>query len=132
MVHVLVKRMHSRLATHPMKTIHPFPRTQGHVRVGTETVTNPAFHVTRNMEDFVTWVDTSKIKRKVLMWVAPGLEVQVQCIPAGAAAWHTGLEGCTSASVLLSFHGPDGELSLLSHAACCRYNDKLDDYDLLN
>ena len=40
---------------------------QGHVRVGTETVTNPAFHVTRNMEDFVTWVDTSKIKRKVLM-----------------------------------------------------------------
>ncbi len=40
---------------------------QGHVRVGTETVTNPAFHVTKNMEDFVTWVDTSKIKRKVLM-----------------------------------------------------------------
>ena len=30
-------------------------------------VTNPAFHVTKNMEDFVTWVDTSKIKRKVLM-----------------------------------------------------------------
>ncbi|GAX78354.1 hypothetical protein CEUSTIGMA_g5796.t1 [Chlamydomonas eustigma] len=41
---------------------------QGHVRVGTETVTNPAFHVTTNMEDFVTWVDTSKIKRKVLMY----------------------------------------------------------------
>lgn len=41
---------------------------QGHVRVGTETVTNPAFHVTKNMEDFVTWVDTSKIKRKVLMY----------------------------------------------------------------
>ena len=37
------------------------------MRVGTETVTNPAFHVTKNMEDFVTWVDTSKIKRKVLM-----------------------------------------------------------------
>lgn len=52
---------------------------QGHVRVGPDTVTNPAFHVTRNMEDFVTWVDTSKIKRKVL-----------------------------------------------------KYNDKLDDYDLLN
>jgi hypothetical protein len=28
-------------------------------------VTDPAFLVTRNMEDFVTWVDTSKIKRKV-------------------------------------------------------------------
>lgn len=52
---------------------------QGHVRVGPETITDPAFHVTRNMEDFVTWVDTSKIKRKVQ-----------------------------------------------------KYNDKLDDYDLLN
>jgi U3 small nucleolar ribonucleoprotein protein IMP3 len=39
---------------------------QGHVRVGPETVTDPAFLVTRNMEDFVTWVDTSKIKRKVM------------------------------------------------------------------
>mmetsp|Transcript_22084 Transcript_22084/g.75058 ORF Transcript_22084/g.75058 Transcript_22084/m.75058 type:complete len:184 (+) Transcript_22084:360-911(+) len=52
---------------------------QGHVRVGPETVTDPAFLVTRNSEDFVTWVDTSKIKRKVM-----------------------------------------------------KYNDKLDDYDLLN
>ncbi|CAG9463648.1 unnamed protein product [Pedinophyceae sp. YPF-701] len=38
---------------------------QGHVRVGPETITDPAFLVTRSMEDFVTWVDTSKIKRKV-------------------------------------------------------------------
>lgn len=38
---------------------------QGHVRVGPDTVTEPAFLVTRPMEDFVTWVDTSKIKRKV-------------------------------------------------------------------
>eukprot|EP00798_Chlamydomonas_sp_ICE-L_P019259 gene19259-25892_t len=41
---------------------------QGHVRVGPETATDPAYHVTRRMEDFVTWVDTSKIKRKVLMY----------------------------------------------------------------
>eukprot|EP00850_Spirogloea_muscicola_P002379 SM000009S23508 [mRNA] locus=s9:478764:480500:+ [translate_table: standard] len=41
---------------------------QGHIRVGPETVTDPAFLVTRNMEDFVTWVDTSKIKRKVLKY----------------------------------------------------------------
>mmetsp|Transcript_2349 Transcript_2349/g.3900 ORF Transcript_2349/g.3900 Transcript_2349/m.3900 type:complete len:185 (-) Transcript_2349:420-974(-) len=41
---------------------------QGHVRVGPQTVTDPAFHVTRSMEDFVTWVDTSKIKRKVLAY----------------------------------------------------------------
>ncbi|PPR81776.1 hypothetical protein GOBAR_AA38941 [Gossypium barbadense] len=39
---------------------------QGHIRVGPETVTDPAFLVTRNMEDFITWVDTSKIRRKVL------------------------------------------------------------------
>ncbi|KAJ3690577.1 hypothetical protein LUZ61_019741 [Rhynchospora tenuis] len=41
---------------------------QGHVRVGPETVIDPAFLVTRNMEDFVTWVDSSKIKRKVLAY----------------------------------------------------------------
>ena len=38
---------------------------QGHVRVGPDTVTDPAFRVTRSAEDFVMWVDTSKIKRKV-------------------------------------------------------------------
>jgi len=39
---------------------------QGHVRVGPEIVTDPAFLVTRNLEDFVTWVDTSAIKKRVL------------------------------------------------------------------
>ncbi|SCZ97860.1 BZ3500_MvSof-1268-A1-R1_Chr7-3g09618 [Microbotryum saponariae] len=38
---------------------------QGHVRVGPDPITDPAFLVTRNMEDFVTWVDTSKLKRHV-------------------------------------------------------------------
>ena len=28
---------------------------QGHVRVGVEEVRDPAFLVTRSMEDFVTW-----------------------------------------------------------------------------
>jgi len=41
---------------------------QGHVRVGTEVVTDPAYMVTRSMEDFVTWVDSSKIKRNVLKY----------------------------------------------------------------
>eukprot|EP01018_Ginkgo_biloba_P022954 Gb_30440 [translate_table: standard] len=41
---------------------------QGHIRVGPETVTDPAFLVTRNLEDFVTWVDTSKIRKKVLQY----------------------------------------------------------------
>ena len=39
---------------------------QGHVRVGPDIVTDPAFLVTRNMEDFVTWVDSSKIKQHVM------------------------------------------------------------------
>ena len=39
---------------------------QGHVRVGTDTITDPAFLVTRSREDFVTWVDSSKIKTKIL------------------------------------------------------------------
>ena len=41
---------------------------QGHVRVGTEAVTDTAFLVTRTMEDFVTWVDGSKIKRNILRY----------------------------------------------------------------
>lgn len=39
---------------------------QGHVRIGPELVKDPAFLITRNLEDFVTWVDSSKIKRHVL------------------------------------------------------------------
>uniref|UniRef100_A0A7S1VV42 U3 small nucleolar ribonucleoprotein protein IMP3 n=1 Tax=Grammatophora oceanica TaxID=210454 RepID=A0A7S1VV42_9STRA len=38
---------------------------QGHVRVGPHVVTDPAFLVTITMEDYVTWVDSSKIRRAV-------------------------------------------------------------------
>lgn len=38
---------------------------QGHIRVGPDVVTDPAFIVTRPLEDFITWTDSSKIKRKV-------------------------------------------------------------------
>jgi len=38
---------------------------QGHVKVGVNTVTDPAFHVTRNMEDHITWVKGSKIAATV-------------------------------------------------------------------
>ncbi|ANB15756.1 Imp3p [Sugiyamaella lignohabitans] len=41
---------------------------QGHVRVGPQVVTDSAFLVTRNMEDFVTWVDSSKIKRNIMKY----------------------------------------------------------------
>jgi U3 small nucleolar ribonucleoprotein protein IMP3 len=39
---------------------------QGHVRVGPELVKDPALLVTRTLEDFVTWVDNSKIRQHVL------------------------------------------------------------------
>lgn len=48
-------------------TAHKFIE-QGHVRVGTEVVTDPAFLVSRGMEDFVTWVDGSKVKRQILQY----------------------------------------------------------------
>ncbi|KAF9885285.1 Small subunit (SSU) processome component [Aspergillus nanangensis] len=41
---------------------------QGHVRVGSEVVTDSAFLVSRNMEDYVTWVDSSKIKRNIMQY----------------------------------------------------------------
>ncbi len=41
---------------------------QGQVRVGTEEVTDPAFVVTRSMEDFVTWTQGSKIKRSIMKY----------------------------------------------------------------
>lgn len=39
---------------------------QGHVRVGPEVVKDPAFLVTRALEDFVTWVDGSAIRKHVM------------------------------------------------------------------
>ena len=38
---------------------------QGQIRVGPHVVTDPAFLVTKSMEDYVTWVDTSKVRRTV-------------------------------------------------------------------
>lgn len=38
----------------------------GHVRIGTEVVKDPAFLITRTMEDFLTWSDSSKIRQHVL------------------------------------------------------------------
>ena len=41
---------------------------QGHVRVGPYPVTDPAYLVSRSMEDYVTWVDTSRIKRTIMKY----------------------------------------------------------------
>merc|ERR1712039_848510 len=38
---------------------------QGHIRIGPDIVTNPAVHMTRDMEDHVTWAEGSKVKRNV-------------------------------------------------------------------
>ncbi|RMZ85219.1 hypothetical protein DV738_g227, partial [Chaetothyriales sp. CBS 135597] len=45
-------------------TAHKFIE-QGHVRVGTDVADDPAFLVPRGQEDFVTWVEGSKIQRHV-------------------------------------------------------------------
>ena len=39
---------------------------QGHVRVGPEVIQDPAYLVVRNMEDYITWVDSSKIKKHIM------------------------------------------------------------------
>lgn len=41
---------------------------QGHIRVGPNVITDPAFLVTRTFEDYVTWVDSSKIKRVIMKY----------------------------------------------------------------
>ncbi|KAG8238004.1 hypothetical protein J437_LFUL017793 [Ladona fulva] len=41
---------------------------QGHIRVGPDVIKDPAFLVSRNLEDFVTWVDTSKFRQHVLVY----------------------------------------------------------------
>lgn len=38
----------------------------GHVRVGPQVIKDPAFLVSRTLEDFVTWVDGSAIKKHVM------------------------------------------------------------------
>ncbi|EWS75574.1 U3 small nucleolar ribonucleoprotein IMP3 (macronuclear) [Tetrahymena thermophila SB210] len=39
---------------------------QGNVRIGPEKITDPAFLVSRNLEDHIEWMDQSKIKKKIL------------------------------------------------------------------
>lgn len=36
--------------------------------MGTDLITDPAYLVTRDMEDYVTWVDSSKIKRHIMKY----------------------------------------------------------------
>ncbi len=35
------------------------------VRIGTETITDPAFLVTRNREDYIQWVDSSRYREHI-------------------------------------------------------------------
>lgn len=41
---------------------------QGHVRVGTEMVTDPGYLVGRAREDYVTWGEGSRVKRGILRY----------------------------------------------------------------
>uniref|UniRef100_A0A2P2I255 U3 small nucleolar ribonucleoprotein protein IMP3 n=1 Tax=Hirondellea gigas TaxID=1518452 RepID=A0A2P2I255_9CRUS len=37
----------------------------GHVRVGMDIIQDPAYLVTRSMEDYITWTDSSAIKKRI-------------------------------------------------------------------
>ncbi|KAK0426359.1 hypothetical protein QR680_009667 [Steinernema hermaphroditum] len=41
---------------------------QGHVRVGVELVTDPAYLVSRNAEDTITWTKQSKIRKHIAQY----------------------------------------------------------------
>ena len=41
---------------------------QGQIRVGPNVITDPAYLVSRTLEDYVTWVDSSKIKRVIMKY----------------------------------------------------------------
>ena len=41
---------------------------QGHIRVGPNVITDPAYLVSRTFEDYVTLVDSSKIKRTIMKY----------------------------------------------------------------
>uniref|UniRef100_A0AAG5D3X7 U3 small nucleolar ribonucleoprotein protein IMP3 n=1 Tax=Anopheles atroparvus TaxID=41427 RepID=A0AAG5D3X7_ANOAO len=58
---VLVRNKMSENLRHATQMVE-----HGHVRVGVEVVKDPAFLVPRTLEDFVTWVDGSSIRRHVL------------------------------------------------------------------
>ena len=38
---------------------------QGHVRIGPNNITDPSFLVSRGDEDFLTWTNSSKVKRVI-------------------------------------------------------------------
>ncbi len=52
---------------------------QGHVRVGADVIKDPAFLVPRNLEDFVTWVDTSAIRKKVMEYKEMRDDYEMYC-----------------------------------------------------
>lgn len=41
---------------------------QGHVRLGPNPVTDPSYLVSRAMEDHVTWVDSSRVKKTIMKY----------------------------------------------------------------
>jgi len=57
---VMVKRGMIKTFTHGDEFVQ-----HGHVRVGTKTLSDPSVLISRSMEEYVTWSDGSKIKRKV-------------------------------------------------------------------
>ncbi|XP_022644840.1 U3 small nucleolar ribonucleoprotein protein IMP3-like isoform X1 [Varroa destructor] len=40
----------------------------GHIRIGPDVVSDPAFLVTRQLEDFITWTDASAVRKQALRY----------------------------------------------------------------
>ena len=47
--------------------------------MGSDVVKDPAFLVTRNLEDFVTWVDTSAIRKHVMEYKEMRDDYETHC-----------------------------------------------------
>eukprot|EP00919_Chromeraceae_sp_WS-2016_P032237 GHVR01075951.1.p1 GENE.GHVR01075951.1~~GHVR01075951.1.p1 ORF type:complete len:185 (+),score=23.65 GHVR01075951.1:117-671(+) len=53
---------------------------QGHVRIGPDIVNDPAFHVTREMSDHISWAQGSAIKRTVKQFNQEADDYDLLCV----------------------------------------------------
>jgi len=74
-LYLLTNRLIILRSPHPLQAVRTIE--QGHIRVGPTPITDPAMMITRNMEDFITWVDGSSRKRTIAKY---NDEVSLECL----------------------------------------------------
>jgi hypothetical protein len=92
-------------------------------------VNDPAFLVTRNMEDFVTWVDSSKIKRNILGYEISFHETSIRQTKTGNAQ-APGISEQKPKMLFVKDFVTWVDSSKIKRNIL-RYREKLDDFDLL-